>query len=223
MTLEELHEKCKKCEKCRLREGATQVVPGEGDPNAEIMFIGEGPGKVEDKSGRPFVGPAGKFLDELLASIDLKRKDVFIANMVKCRPPNNRDPRDDEMDTCKPWLDKQIELIDPKVFVPLGRFAMSKFIQGTVISKEHGKLYSRGGKVYFLMYHPAAALYNGSMRPVLLEDFQNLRKFLDGELEPESLGDVIDKIIQEKEADKKEQKKNERKSPEQSGQVGLGI
>jgi DNA polymerase len=144
------------------------------------------------------VGPAGKFLDELLKSIGLKREEVFIANMVKHRPPGNRDPRDDEMEACRPWLDAQIEIVNPKVLVPLGRFAMGKFIPGRVISQEHGKLYSRGGKVYFIMYHPAVALYKGSMRPVLLEDFQNLRKFLDGELEPESLDDVVDNIIKEK-------------------------
>jgi DNA polymerase len=123
---------------------------------------------------------------------------VFIANMVKCRPPENRDPEQDEMDACRDWLDKQIEIINPKVIVPLGRHAMGKFIPNAVISKEHGKLYDRGGKVYFLMYHPAVALYKGSMRPVLLEDFQNLRKFLDGELKPTSLEDVVAKIIKEK-------------------------
>ncbi|MFH1546947.1 MAG: uracil-DNA glycosylase, partial [bacterium] len=144
MNLEELHDVCRKCTKCRLRAGATQVVPGEGNSKAEIMFIGEGPGKVEDKTGRPFVGPAGKFLDELLKSIDLKREDVFIANMVKCRPPENRDPQEDEMDACRDWLDQQIEIISPKVFVPLGRYAMSRFIPGRIISQEHGNLYTRG-------------------------------------------------------------------------------
>lgn len=222
MTLKELHSKCLNCQRCRLHEGATNVVPGEGSPNAEIMFIGEGPGKKEDESGRPFVGPAGKFLDQLLASINLAREDIFIANMVKCRPPNNRDPESDEMDTCRPWLDKQIEIISPKVFVPLGRFAMSKFLKGTVISKEHGNLYSRGDKVIFAMYHPAVALYKGSMREVLLEDFQNLRKFLDGELEPVTLDDVVSDIIKEKEPkDGEEQKK--KVTPEDAGQVGLGI
>ena len=169
MKLQELHEKCRECQRCRLRSGATQVVPGEGSATADVMFIGEGPGKVEDKTGRPFVGPAGKFLDQLLESIGLKREDVFIANMVKCRPPGNRDPQDDEKKACRPWLDKQIELIDPKVFVPLGRHAMYKFLPSAKISTEHGKLYLRGGKVYFVMYHPAVALYNGAMRPVLIK------------------------------------------------------
>lgn len=198
MTLEELHKQCKQCNNCGLRSGATQVVPGEGSDKAEIMFIGEGPGKVEDELGRPFVGPAGKFLDELLKSIGLKREEVFIANMIKCRPPENRDPREDEMETCRDWLDKQIEIIDPKVFVPLGRYALARFLPSAVISKEHGKLYGRNGKVYFVMYHPAVVLYKGSMREVLLEDFKNLRKFLDGKIKPMSLEDVVSNIIKAK-------------------------
>ena len=221
MTLGELHEQCRACTKCRLRKGATQVVPGEGSPKAEIMFIGEGPGVVEDKLGRPFVGPAGKFLDELLDSIGLKRADVFIANMVKCRPPGNRDPQEDEMDACAPWLDQQIELIDPKVFVPLGRYAMRKFLPQSVISQEHGKLYSRRGRVYFVMYHPAVALYKGSMREVLLNDFKMLRKFLDGDVEPESLGDTVSSIIAEKNALKVENE-DDQKNEDQVG-MSLGV
>lgn len=209
MTLEELHTICRKCTKCRLRAGATQVVPGEGDPHSKIMFIGEAPGKVEDRLGRPFVGPAGKFLDELLESIGLGRKSVFIANMVKCRPPENRDPQEDEMETCRQWLDKQIEIINPKVFVPLGRYALAKFLPTAVISKEHGKLYSRAGKVYFLMYHPAVVLYKGSMRAVLLEDFKKLKAFLDGKVKPESLDDVVASIIKEKNSLKKPKDKND--------------
>ena len=199
MTLEGLHKKCRDCTRCALREGATQVVPGEGAHNAEIMFIGEGPGKVEDKTGRPFVGPAGKFLDVLLESIDLKREDVFIANMIKCRPPSNRDPQEVEIEACRPWLDKQIEVIDPRVFVPLGRFAMRKFLPNAVISKEHGNIYERSGRVYFLMYHPAVALYKGSMRSILLEDFKTLKGFLDGTVLPKSLDDTVSTIIAEKE------------------------
>ncbi|MBN2100920.1 uracil-DNA glycosylase [Candidatus Dojkabacteria bacterium] len=210
MTLKELHEECLKCEKCRLRSGATQVVPGEGAEDASIMFIGEGPGKVEDETGRPFVGPAGRFLDELLKSIGLERSQVFIANMVKCRPPGNRDPQQDEMDACRPWLDKQIELIDPEVIVPLGRFAMYKFLPGTTISKEHGRLYSRGGKTYFVMYHPAVALYKGSMRVTLMEDMANLKKFLDGDLKPVSVEDAVSEIIKEK-GDGDERSSNEGK------------
>jgi len=126
--------------------------------------------------------------------------------MIKCRPPENRDPREDEMATCRDWLDKQIEIIDPKVFVPLGRYALAKFLPSAVISKEHGKLYGRNGKVYFIMYHPAVVLYKGSMREVLLEDFKNLRRFLDGEIEPMSLEDVVSNIIKEKGQLKKDEK-----------------
>ncbi|MBD3329092.1 uracil-DNA glycosylase [Candidatus Dojkabacteria bacterium] len=184
-TLTKLHEDCLKCEKCPLRREAKQVVPGEGNPHADIMFIGEGPGANEDKLGRPFVGAAGKFLDELLASIELDRSEVFIANMVKCRPPKNRDPSDQEKKACRPWLDEQIRLIRPRVFVPLGRHALHKFVPDIRISKAHGRFFRAQegdfrGKVVFAMYHPAAALYNGSMRPTLLSDMQNLKKFLVG-------------------------------------------
>jgi len=182
-TVEELHTQCLLCQKCILRKGAKQVVPGEGNPHAQIMFIGEGPGKVEDKLGRPFVGPAGKFLDILLESIGLKRQDVFIANTVKCRPPNNRDPFDNEKEACQPWLDEQIRLINPKVFVPLGRHALHKFLPDISISSAHGKLYKSQGRIVFAMYHPAVALYNGSMRQTLLDDIKNLRNFLDGKIE----------------------------------------
>jgi DNA polymerase len=184
--IEELHKSCKLCEKCPLRKTATQVVPGEGNPHADIMFIGEGPGKVEDKLGRPFVGPAGKFLDQLLESIGLLRKDIFIANTVKCRPPNNRDPFDSEKEACQPWLDEQIRLINPKVFVPLGRHALHKFLPDISITSAHGKFYQHCGKVVFAMYHPAVALYNGSMRAVLLKDFQNLKLYLDGKISAEN-------------------------------------
>lgn len=219
MTLSELHERCKLCERCRLRKGASRVVPGEGAEAARIMFIGEAPGAVEDRLGRPFVGPAGKFLDEMLRSIGLARQDVFIANTVKCRPPENRDPMEDEIAACKPWLDKQIELIKPDVFVPLGRYALHKFMPDAVISREHGKLYERGGKVYFLMYHPAAALHNGSLRPTMLEDIKSLRKFLDGELKPVSVEDTVSEIINEK--NKLKSKKPE--TPSELGQVGMNI
>lgn len=221
MTLEELHEQCRVCTRCRLRETATQVVPGEGSPDAEIMFVGEGPGKVEDKTGRPFVGPAGKFLDELLDGIGLKREEVFIANMVKCRPPENRDPQEDEIETCRPWLDKQIEVIDPKVLVPLGRFAMKKFLPSAVISKEHGNLYERSGRVYFVMYHPAVALYNGSMRSVLKEDINILRKYLDGEEVPRSLDDTVSAIISKKSDPKSDRER--KKTPLDAGQVGMAL
>jgi uracil-DNA glycosylase len=179
---------------CLLSKTSKRIVPGEGSAHSQIMFIGEAPGKVEDETGKPFVGPAGKFLDVLLESIGLVRNDVFITNMVKCRPPENRDPEPAEIECCKPWLDKQIELIDPKVFVPLGRYAMAKFTPGLKISEAHGSSFKRNGKVYFIMYHPAVALYNGSMREVLLADMQKLKKVLDGEIEPQNLDAEIDEI-----------------------------
>lgn len=178
MDFKDLITECKQCSKCRLRKTASQVVPGAGNPKAEIMFIGEGPGKNEDVQGIPFCGAAGNFLDELLAHIDLKREDVYITNIVKCRPPGNRDPRDDEIEACKPWLDQQVALIDPKVFVLLGRFAMARYFPHLKISQEHGTAFKKNGKLYFIMYHPAVALYNGSYREVLKKDFEGLRKIL---------------------------------------------
>ena len=188
--LEKLHEEIKN-HPCILRKTCIQIVPGAGDVSAKIMFIGEAPGKVEDETGKPFVGPAGKFLDELLSSIGLERKDVYITNMVKCRPPNNRDPLPKEIKCCKPWLDKQIKLINPQVIVPLGRFAMAKFLPGLKISQAHGSVYKKNGKIYFVMYHPAVALYNGSMRQVLLSDMKKLKMVLDGELELKKWGQKL--------------------------------
>ncbi len=183
--LQSLISECIKCQKCTLRKlAATQVVPGEGDPHAEIMFIGEGPGATEDKLGRPFVGAAGKFLEIMLSSIGLKREDVYIANMVKCRPPQNRDPQDDEKDACRPWLDEQIRLINPKIFVPLGRHALHKFLPNITISMAHGKIFSYDGKVIYASYHPAVALYNGSMRTTLISDIKILKDYLDGKVIP---------------------------------------
>lgn len=179
MKFQELISRCKRCKACRLRESATQVVPGEGDSHADIMFIGEGPGVNEDKQGIPFCGAAGKFLDELLHSIEIKRKDVYIANIVKCRPPGNRDPRDDEIRKCRPWLDAQIKFIKPKVFVLLGRFAMGKFFPNLKISKVHGRSYQKEGKVYFILYHPAVALYNSNYREVFFGDMKKLKAILD--------------------------------------------
>ena len=181
--LNKLNEKIKACQKCMLRKGCTQVVPGEGNPEAEIMFIGEGPGQKEDELGRPFVGAAGKFLNEMLALINLKREDVFIANVVKCRPPQNRDPLPEEAATCWPWLLEQIKLIRPKLIVTLGRHSMERFLPNQKISLMHGKALRReipeiGKQTFYALYHPAAALYNGSMREVLIKDFKKIPKVL---------------------------------------------
>ena len=166
-----------------LFKTAKNVVPGEGSAEAEIMFVGEAPGAKEDELGRPFVGPAGKFLDSLLESIDLGRSSVFITNVVKCRPPNNRDPSIEEKKIFAPWLKAQIDFINPKVFVPLGRHALGSFLPNVQISSAHGKVFYRekDGRSVFVMYHPAVALYNGSFREILINDMQNLKEFLNKE------------------------------------------
>lgn len=186
-TLEDLNKKILVCKNCALSLNRTNVVPGEGNPEAEIMFIGEGPGQKEDELGRPFVGAAGKFLNEMLALINLKREDVFIANVVKCRPPLNRDPLPEEVTTCWPWLLEQIKLIRPKLIVTLGRHSLERFLPSAdrrnKISQIHGKALRReipeiGKQTFYALYHPAAALYNGSMREVLIKDFKRIPKVL---------------------------------------------
>ena len=162
------------CTLCALSEKRTNAVPGEGSPTADFMFIGEGPGFYEDRDGRPFVGPAGHFLDELLASIGLRRDDVYITNMVKCRPPNNRDPLPDEIASCRPYLDEQLELISPKVLVTLGRFSFVRFFPGESIGKARGKPRRWGDLLVYPIYHPAAALHNPKLRSVIESDFQRL-------------------------------------------------
>ncbi len=186
-TLEEINEYYSKNTKSNLFKNVKNIVPGEGSSNADIMFIGEAPGAMEDKLGRPFVGRAGKFLDELLKSIGLERNDVFITNVVKCRPPNNRDPSDEEKKAFKPWLKAQIEFINPKVFVPLGRHALGNFLPNVTIGKVHGQIFKSGknDRAVFAMYHPAVALYNGSYRNILLNDMQNLKSFLEEEKKSE--------------------------------------
>jgi len=169
---------------CALKETATNVVPGAGSADATIMFIGEGPGKKEDETGVPFVGAAGKFLDELLGTIKLKRDDVYITNVVKYRPPNNRDPFPEEAEQCWPWLSEQVKLIDPTMIVPLGRHALERFVPGRKISEDHGKAFRReidglGSRIYYALYHPAAALYNGGLRDTLLKDFSRIPKVLE--------------------------------------------
>jgi DNA polymerase len=181
----EFREAMLSCEKCRLRDSCTQVVPGEGNPKADIVFVGEGPGKKEDKTGTPFVGAAGKMLEKLLASIEMSRDSVYIANVVKCRPPNNRDPLPDEIVACRPWLDEQIQRINPKLIVTLGRYAAHAFWDETEfrMSRDHGtvrEIYvdKLGKRLILALYHPAAALYNGSLRETLFRDFATIPKVL---------------------------------------------
>ncbi|HAT74227.1 MAG: Phage SPO1 DNA polymerase-related protein [Candidatus Moranbacteria bacterium GW2011_GWF2_36_839] len=182
--LNQLNKKMLACKKCALCATCQQVVPGEGSANAKILFIGEGPGKKEDELGRPFVGSAGKFLDEMLAIIKLKREDVYIANIVKCRPPENRDPLPQEAITCWPWLLEQIKIIQPKLIVTLGRHSMERFLPNHKISQMHGTLVIKtipeiGKQNFYTLYHPAAALYNGSMRKTLITDFKKIPNVLE--------------------------------------------
>lgn len=171
------------CSACALRANCTRVVFGEGNPEAEIMFIGEAPGKKEDETGQPFVGAAGKFLNEMLSEIKLKRDQVYIANVCKCRPPENRDPSPEEIYSCWPWLLEQIRIIQPRLIVTLGRHSMERFLEGQKISQIHGTLVIKtipgiGQQNFYTLYHPAAALYNGGMRQTLLGDFKKIPKVL---------------------------------------------
>lgn len=158
-----------------LADGATQLVMGSGNTNADIVFIGEAPGKKEDETGQPFVGVSGRFLDEMLAAANMQRDDIYITNIVKYRPPKNRDPTTDEKQSFWPYLEQQLEVIRPKVIITLGRHSGQAFIKDLVISRDHGKSYEvnlAGGQWTVIpLYHPAAALYNGSMRQVLVDDF----------------------------------------------------
>jgi DNA polymerase len=181
------------CLRCPLHEGRSRSVPGEGSPQADIMLIGEGPGFHEDKQARPFVGASGKFLEQLLNNIGYQRKDVFIANVVKCRPPGNRDPQPDELTACKDYLDRQLELVDPKVIVTLGRYSMYRYFPGASISKIHGQPKRVGNRLIVPMFHPAAALHQPKWRPLIIEDFANLPQYLNeaaafsAEIDPDSV------------------------------------
>ncbi len=157
-----------------LAQKATQLVFGDGNPDAEVVFIGEAPGKNEDLQGIPFVGAAGKFLNEMLASISLERKDIYITNIVKYRPPDNRDPRPSEKEAFLPYLQAQLGVIKPKVVATLGRHSMDSLLPGQIISKVHGQPKRYNGQVYLPLFHPAAALYNGSLRQTLLDDFAKI-------------------------------------------------
>jgi uracil-DNA glycosylase len=162
------------CMLCPLHQGRTQTVPGAGNPDAEIMFIGEAPGKYEDEQGVPFVGRSGQYLNYLLDKISLKRQDVFITNVVKCRPPDNRDPQQIEIDTCKPYLERQITAIDPKVIVTVGRFSMARYFPKAKISVIHGQPLYEDERAYYPIYHPAAALRNPRLKRDMEVDFDRL-------------------------------------------------
>jgi len=176
--LSELNKEIALCQQCEIAKYRNMVVPGEGAEAADIMFIGEAPGWHEDQQGRPFVGPAGKFLDELLASIGLKRAQVFIANVIKCRPQGNRDPLPMEIQNCRVWLERQIEIISPKMIVTLGRYSMGMFFPGKSISKVHGTTQKRDDVLYYAMYHPAAALHQASLRQEIEADMLKIPTLL---------------------------------------------
>ncbi|MBT98879.1 MAG: uracil-DNA glycosylase [Dehalococcoidia bacterium] len=179
-SLEQIALLVRNCSDCPLSVGRTNSVPGEGNPKAKVMFIGEGPGYYEDQHGRPFVGRTGKLLDRLLASIDLIREDVFIANMVKCRPPSNRDPATTEIAACTKYLDRQIELINPKLIVTLGRFAFARYFPGEGITKASGQVREKDGRLIFPVLHPAAVLRREELRPTMIEDFKAISAILEG-------------------------------------------
>ena len=181
MTWEELESTCLQCRKCGLCEKRTNVVFGVGNRSADVMFIGEGPGENEDLQGEPFVGRAGQLLDKMLAAVDLDRHtNIYIANIVKWRPPKNRDPEPDEQDACLPWLRSQVALVRPKIIVCLGRVAAMKLLKPDIkITKEHGEFYERNGVLMMATLHPAALLRNPNNKPAAFEDFLKLRKKLD--------------------------------------------
>lgn len=176
--LDEIAAEIRVCTRCELHRTRTNSVPGEGPADARIMLIGEAPGWNEDQQGRPFIGAAGKFLEELLAAAGLKRSDVFITNVVKSRPPGNRDPLPDEIAACAPFLQRQIDTIDPDVIVTLGRFSMAKWFPGERISRIHGQPKNDGKRLIVPMYHPAAALHQQALKATILEDFAKLPRIL---------------------------------------------
>jgi uracil-DNA glycosylase family 4 len=178
-TLSQVAREVAVCEKCALYHSRKLAVPGEGPANAEIMFIGEGPGFYENEQGRPFVGSAGKFLDELLAQAGLKRPEVWIGNVVKCRPPGNRDPQPEELAACNEYLERQIQAINPSIIITLGRFSMGKFMPGVKISAVHGQMRKVGNRYVIAMFHPAAALHQASLKPAILADFAKLPQLLE--------------------------------------------
>jgi DNA polymerase len=194
-TIEEAALEASTCTRCRLSQGRTQVVYGVGDPNADLMFIGEGPGFHEDKQGEPFVGPAGQLLNQVLGEIGLRREQVYINNVVMCRPPGNRDPLPDEIEACKPWLDERIELIDPFVVVTLGNWA-TRFVLGprVSISRVRGQRFPWNGRTVIPTFHPAAILHGGGQASKQMEalraDFQEVSRALAERPEPveEQLG-----------------------------------
>jgi DNA polymerase len=177
-TLVEIRSEIAQCKKCPLANSRKNTVPGEGPADAEIMFIGEGPGFYENEQGKPFVGQAGKFLDELLESAGLKRERVFITNVIKCRPPGNRDPEPLELEACATYLDRQITILHPKVIVTLGRHSMGKYLPNAKISQIHGQSAWVRGQLIVAMYHPAAGLHQPNLKSTIMADFRRLPEII---------------------------------------------
>ena len=176
--LTELYAQINGCHRCEIAKFRTNAVPGEGPEDAEIMFIGEAPGFNEDQQGRPFVGQAGMYLENLLGLIGLTRQQVYITNVIKTRPPNNREPLPGEVQNCRPWLDKQLEIIRPKIIVTLGRYSLTSFIPDKSISKAHGTAMKKDGVIIYAMYHPAAALHQGNLRKDIEADIRKIPALL---------------------------------------------
>ena len=184
-SLDDVARAVRACTDCPLHLGRTNAVPGEGSPSAELMFIGEGPGFHEDRQGRPFVGPAGQLLEGLLASIGTNRQEVFIANMVKCRPPDNRDPHPSEIAACSKYLDRQLELVNPKLIVTLGRFSLGRFFPGESVTRARGNLRQKDGRQIFPVLHPAAALRRPELRTTMVQDFGTIANVLASAPQPQ--------------------------------------
>jgi len=178
-TLVQIAKEVSTCQKCPLHHSRKLAVPGEGPANSEVIFIGEGPGFHENEQGRPFVGAAGNLLNELLTEAGLKRSDVWIGNVVKCRPPGNRDPLPEELTACNEYLERQITAINPKIIITLGRFSMGKYMPGAKISSIHGEMRRVGDRFVIAMFHPAAALHQAALKPAILKDFAQLPKLLE--------------------------------------------
>jgi len=191
-SLEKIAADVRGCPLCKLARTRKNAVPGEGQISAKIMFIGEAPGRSEDEKGKPFVGAAGRILDNLLKKAGIERSQVFVTNMVKCRPPNNRVPEEDELVACRPYLDRQIALIKPKVICILGRTAYSSILGGTSITAHRGRIIERSGQKYFSTFHPAAVIYNKNLRSTLEADLKKLAAEINKEEESKaSLEDYL--------------------------------
>lgn len=202
-TLTQIAREVSACTNCALHHSRKKAVPGEGPANAEIMFIGEGPGFHENEQGRPFVGAAGQFLDQLLQQAGVTRADVWIGNVVKCRPPGNRDPLTEELAACDVYLEQQIAAINPSIIVTLGRFSMNKFMPGAKISQVHGQMRKVGERYVIAMFHPAAALHQASLKPAILADFGKLPELL----KQARAGLGREKVETQKQAEEKEEPK----------------